>query len=261
MSWLRVCRYGFIVGWKEWTDYWGWKSWLGGWLVRMVAQALFFVLLGELLDSPDRLRFLLIGNVVAIGVVSSWAVPASTWDRYDGTYPLLVVSPTSLLLPIVGRTSIWLLNSIASSLLTFAILLVAFNLDVPAVGVLLSLPFIILSAAGYYCMSLLFGSLITKAPRFRNLVNNLATGCIVAFCGVNLPLDFWPQPIEALANLVPMTHTLQAVRVVLDEGPLVEAAASGLLGLACMTAWLLAAVLTIDRMANSGRANGSIEFA
>src|SRR5688572_20667519 len=97
----------------------------------------------------------------------SWQSASSRAGQYRhqpgtaGTAPsLLVVSPAGVLMPIVGRTSIWLFNSAASSIMAFAILLTAFRLDVQWLGVAVSLPFIILSAAGYYCMSLCLGSII-----------------------------------------------------------------------------------------------------
>jgi hypothetical protein len=46
----------------------------------------------------------------------------------------------------------------------------------------------------------------------------------MAVAGANVPVDFWPGPVQAVANLLPVTHGLLAVRQLLDGGG--EAAAA-----------------------------------
>jgi ABC-2 type transport system permease protein len=231
-------------------------------MVRIVAQAAFFALVGQLLDSPDRVRYLVIGNGVVVGALAvNWTVPSSTWDRGDGTYPLLVVAPSSLLPAIMGRTSIWLCNGIATSLVSLAVLAVVFDIHVGIVGASLAIPLVVLTCASVYCFDLLLGSLINRAPRARNVVHNSALTALMAFCGVSVPVAFWPGWLEVVANLLPLTHGLAAIRVVFDGGPLTTVLRHAGLEVLVGAAWLTASLLTMDRMANAGRADGTIEFA
>ena len=132
MNTLRLFRFGLLVGSKEFTDYWNWKTWFGGWMVAVVTMAVFFSLFARLFDSPELERFLLIGNAVVVGtMLVGWTVPSSTWDRWDGTYPLLVIAPASLVPAVMGRTSIWLAAGAATSLGTFIVLGVLFDLALP----------------------------------------------------------------------------------------------------------------------------------
>jgi ABC-2 type transport system permease protein len=94
----------------------------------------------------------------------------------------------------------------------------------------------------------------------RNVVSNLAQTTLMALAGVNVPLAFWPAPVRWLANALPVTHGLAAVRQLIagsDAGPvLANVGLEALVG-AC---WLALALLTFDRPASSGRRDGSIEF-
>ena len=261
MNVLRVYRYGLLVGRQEFLLFWGWQSWFGGWLVRMVAQVAFFSLIGQLLDSPERLRFLLIGNSVVVGALAAnWAVPASTWDRGNGTYPLLVIAPSSLLPAIVGRTSIWLANGVATSVGAFLVLGAVFDLALPWPGTLSAVLLIVLTCASTYCMALFLGSLVTRAPRIRNIIHTTATIALTTFSGVSVPVAFWPGWVEAIAHVLPLTHGLHAVRLALDRGDPLEILQSAGLEIVVGLGWLLLSLMTIDRMANAGRADGSIEF-
>jgi ABC-2 type transport system permease protein len=89
MSWPRAYRQGLAVGAADFRDFWSWKSWLFGWMLRILTNALAWVLLGRVLGSDEKQTYLLVGNAVAVGATSAlWASNACTWARYDGTHPL-----------------------------------------------------------------------------------------------------------------------------------------------------------------------------
>jgi ABC-2 type transport system permease protein len=82
MSWLRVFRAGLLVGWYDFLVFWSWKTWLSAWMLRIVTNATAWVLMGHLLGSEEKLRYLLIGNAVAAGpLAAALAIAASTWER------------------------------------------------------------------------------------------------------------------------------------------------------------------------------------
>jgi ABC-2 type transport system permease protein len=104
------------------------------------------------------------------------------------------------------------------------------------------------------------GSLANLAPDARNLMHNVMTMTTMAFGGVMVPVTFWPDWIQALANVIPLTHGLLAIRLALGVSePTIVLQHAGLCALVGL-AWLALAVVTVDRMANVGRANGSIEL-
>ena len=227
----------------------------------MLAQTAFFSVLGLLLDSPDHVRFLLIGHAVAIGALAAnWTIPASTWDRGDGTYPLLVIAPASMVPAIMGRTIIWLGNGVATTLVTFLILSVVFDVAFPWPQTLALVPLVFLTCASTYCLALFLGSVVTRQPRIRNMVLFFATATARAFCGVSVPVSFWPGWVETAVQFLPLTHGLHAIRLLLDKGAGGEILEAVALEILVGLGWLLLAVLTMDRMAQAGRRDGSIEI-
>ena len=262
MNGLRVARQALLVGYMDFTFMWSWKAWAGGWLIRVLSQAIFFTLIGQLVGSPDRVQYLLIGNGVIVGVEAArLALQAATWDRYDGTYPLMVASPSSLIPGFVGRTVVWLLDGTVTSLIALFAVGTLFGIPglwsaAPAVSVLVALV-----CASMYCLAIFQGALISRLPVIRNLVSQLTGLTVMAFCGVNVPVGFWPAWVQGLAAVLPVTHGLQAIRLTVAGAPWPAILASAGLELLVGVAWLGLAIVTFDRLAEAGRADGSIELA
>jgi ABC-2 type transport system permease protein len=93
----------------------------------------------------------------------------------------------------------------------------------------------------------------------------VAQAITMLIAGVMVPVTFWPGWVEAIAQALPLTHGLAAIRVVTDAqavGPVVgEVAARLLLTIGIGALWLLAAALLLEYLAATGRRTGSIEFA
>lgn len=261
MNNLRLFRYGLFVGTQEFTHLWNWKTWFGGWMVQIVAQAAFFSLFARLFDSPDHEHFLLIGNAVAVGAHTvTWAILSSTWDRGTGTYPLLVIAPASLVPAVIGRSSIWMAAGVATSFVTFVVLGIGFGLDLPWPNTLLVLPLVVLTCAGTFTFSLFLGSMVIRQPQFGILILGILTIFMRAFCGVSVPIAFWPGFVQFVVKLLPLTHGLHAIRLVVDQAPVAAILQAAALEAAVGLGWIALAVLAMDRMTNAGRADGSIEF-
>jgi ABC-2 type transport system permease protein len=262
VSAVRVFRHGMSVGFCDLRVFWDTpKMWLLTWIVRVVTMASMWVLIGRLLDSPELVYFLLVGQAVFAGPqATGWVVASSVWDRFDGTYPHLVISPMSLVPSLMGRSSIWPLNGVATSLVCFCVLIPLFGMQVPWTA-LLTVPLLMVvicaSAFGFY---LFLGAWVVHRPQLRNITHNAASVILVAICGAVVPLTFWPGPVQTLAQVLPVTHGLAAMRAALDGSFALAHAGTVLLEVLVGACWLVLAVLVIDRMADRGRRDGSIEL-
>ena len=78
--------------------------------------------------------------------------------------------------------------------------------------------------------------------------------------GVSVPVAYWPGSMQFVVKLLPITHGLQAIRLTLDEAPFAAVLQSAALEIAVTLGWAVLAVLLIDRVANVGRKDGSIEL-
>ena len=100
-----------------------------------------------------------------------------------------------------------------------------------------------------------------RASGVRRTVANVARLAMMAFCGVSVPLGFFPAPVGYAAHLLPLTHGLDAVRELFGAArPGVLLSAVGLEVLVG-AGWLLVSLATFQRSADAGRHDGSIVFS
>lgn len=262
MNALRVFRQGLVVGYRDFRDFWSLKSWLFGWMLRISTNAVAWVLLGRVIGSQGRLEYLLVGNAIAAGPAAAlWASNATTWARYDGTHPLLVIAPTSLIPAVMGRTSIWLFNGMMTATVTFALLALAFGYQPPGSGAPLVPLVVLVVCASTYFFALFMGALLSNRSRWRNMALDIAGSFLLAFCGVSVPVSFWPAWVQAIVAVLPVSHGLSAARILLEGGPWGDAWQALLLELLVGAGWLALGLFTMDRLFNGGRADGSIELS
>lgn len=263
MNAFRIFRWGLYLGFQEFQIFWkSWQMWLMTHILRVTTSAATWVLLGRMLGSEERVYFLLIGQIVIVGPqYVGWTVAASTWDRmFLGTYPMLVAAPVSLVPAMMGRTSIWFLNGVVTSLMTLVVLVPIFGLSVPLSGALWIPILIVVVCASYYGFAFFLGSLVNWIPQTRNIVHNSATTVMTAICGVVVPLTFWPGWVERIAQVLPVTHGLQAIRLFMAVGLSGDVAVDAALEVVVGFGWLALGILTLDRTVHMARRSGNIEL-
>jgi ABC-2 type transport system permease protein len=260
---LRIIGGGLTVGISDFRTFWrNWRVWLMAHIMRVTTSAAMWILLGRLLDSEELVAFLLIGQIAIVGPqFAGWAVQAFTWDRmFIGTYPLLIAAPSSLVPIMLGRTLVWLLNGIATAFVTLLVLVPVFALPVTPAQLALWLTALILICASSYGLAFCLGSLINWIPRSRNVLQNISVIIMTAICGVVVPVAFWPPWVQALAAVLPVTHGLSAIRLMLAGGRPADVAVGFLLEAAVGAGWLAVGVLTLDRTVHAARRTGAIEL-
>lgn len=258
---FRVLRYSALNAYADFRSTYTWRTWVGGWLVRVLCQVAFFTLIGRLLGSAEYTRYLLVGNAVMVAAAEALlVVPSTTWERLAGTVPLLVAAPASPVVVFFGRSVQWLPSGTASATISLFALAPLFGVRLPMPTSLLVVPLIGLVALATYCLGLVLGGLVLRAGGMRNLVSNLTMFVLMVITGVQVPVAFWPEPVQWAAGLLPVTHGLAAVRGVLTGLPSAKVVGLAALELAIAIGWLLVAVCAFHRFAESGRRSGSIEF-
>ncbi|WP_186315852.1 ABC transporter permease [Catellatospora sichuanensis] len=238
-----------------------WRTWTFAWLLRMLAQVSMFALLGKMLGSAARTQYLLVGNAVLVMAFAVLAICASTaWERMAGTLPLLIASPTAPFVVFAGRSVQWLLDGVGCSLVSLFLLAPLFGVRLPMPAALLVVPLVVLIAVSVYCFGLVLASIALRAMRLRSLIANTGSLSLMVLAGVQVSVSFWPAPVQYLANVLPLTHGLQAVREVLADGRLADIGRQAALECSVALGWLVLAGLAFRHLAESGRRDGSIEF-
>ncbi|HWC14859.1 MAG TPA: ABC transporter permease [Actinomycetota bacterium] len=261
MKTLQVLRYSIINGFQDAAAMFTPKTYLTGWLLRVLSQVTFFALIGSLLGSEETTHFLLVGNVVAVGAMVVHSVSASTvWERWAGTLPLLFAAPSRPLIVLMGRSFNWVPDAMFSA--TGALLIVGpiFGLPMPWPEVLWVLPLLLATIIATYGFGLFLGSMSIRAPESRNFISRVATTVTMAICGVNVPVDFFPGAVQAVAYSLPVTHGLLAIRSVLDVSSASVVLAHLSAALLTGAGWYAVAIISFSLFEARSRTTGSLEF-
>jgi ABC-2 type transport system permease protein len=262
MRTLRVVWYSIVNGANDYWSIFTLKSWVFGWLIRVVSQVTFFALIGKLLRTEAQTDFLLVGNAVMVaGMGATFALHQPTNERGNGTLPLLLASPSRPVVVMLARGLYVVADAIWSALLGLAIVGPAFGLHFPWPRALLVIPLTVLVGVAAYCFSTFLAGVIIAYRNVNNVVVNTTIVALMALCGVNVPVSFFPTWLEWIARCLPITDGLEAIRGVLsgDAWSSVGAHVGG--ELLAASGWLALALLTFGRFIRAGQRDGSLEFA
>jgi len=185
-------------------------------ILMPLAQMAFFVLIGSF-GGARPVQFYAIGNAMQIAAVSGiYGVTMSiAGDRWDGTLAYLFGSPARRLSLFFGRAAIHIADGILGVGLAFgwAALLFGLRLTFGQIAILFAVVLVtVFSTSG---LGLLMGcvGLITRNVMF---VNNTVYFLLLFLSGANVPLDDLPTWLRPVSSWLPLTHGINAARLVAD---------------------------------------------
>jgi len=207
--WLRLSVLGYraLFAWLNPLDYLTIK------IIEPIAQLLFFVLLGQF-AGLDAAYFIL-GNAVRLASVSGLygCVMVMIEERMNGTLQLVTASATPLAQTLVARIALQGLDGVLTSALGLTVGFLFLGLDASQVNwgwLLLALLVTSYAIAGLGLFVSIFGVFGVDLT----FIMNLAYTLLLLLCGVNFPITLLPLPLQIIANLLPLTHGLTAVRAI-----------------------------------------------
>jgi ABC-2 type transport system permease protein len=257
----NVMRHAFRAGLADYRAIFTWKSWLAGWYVRVLAQVAFFALIGERLGDDEATYYLLVGNSLLIAAqVGVFSLNMTSSERWTGTLSLLVASPSSPVLVFAARGSYLAIDGALSALGALFVAGPLFGMDLPWPRVLAVVPLTLLVALASYGFGTFLAGIVFRYRSINSLVVVTTYVSLMAACGVNVPLEYYPEPVELLVRLLPLTNGLLGIRAVFDGAPASEIVGYAALEAAVGLAWMTAALLSFNRLASRGRRDGSLDF-
>jgi ABC-2 type transport system permease protein len=258
----HVVRYSVVSGAYDYFEIYTLKSWVAGWLVRVLSQITFFASIGRLLDSDAQTHFLLIGNAIVIAAMGGiFALFMTTAERANGTLSLLVASPSSPAVVFASRGVYVTADAAFSALIGLFIIGPIFGLDFPWPEVLLVVPLTVLVGFSAYAFSTFLAGIVLRHRESNGLVVNATIVSLMTMCGVNVPIGFFPEALEWVASVLPVTNGLQAIRDTLNGESASTIVANAAAEAAVLLGWLTLALATFGRFVGAGRRDGSLEFA
>lgn len=260
-STLNVMRQAFHAGWLDHRAIYTWRSWLAGWYVRVLAQVAFFALIGERLGDDEKTFYLLVGNSIMIAAVNGvFSLNMTTGERWAGTLPLLVASPSSPVVVFSARGGYLAVDGAFSALSALFVAGPLFGMDLPWPRILAVVPLTALVAVSSYCFGTFLAGIVFRFRSVNSLVVVTTHVVLMAACGVNVPLSYYPEALEWAARCLPLTNGLLAIRGVFDGAEsgaiLLDAWLEGVVAVA----WMAVALATFNRLASRGRLDGSLDY-
>lgn len=258
---VEVARESAIFAVAEMRATHTWRTYLFGWLLRLLLQTIFFALVAGYFGTQLTKQYALVGNAVVLGCLESMIVILMmAQERATGTLPLLATAPTSHIPIYLGRGLHWMASGMLSSTVALVVLpsLMGVSLPWPRAG--LVLPLIPLVCVTSYCYGCVLGTVGIRHMGIIWLLLNLGYLPIMTFCGVNVPVSFWPWPVHAIAEILPVTHGLMAIRGILAGSAISVVLRQVALEAAVGIGWLCVACFALAQVVRQGVAAGTLEF-
>jgi len=221
-----AARLFVTVGWYSYKALFIWLTPIGYVMSKVAVpllQITVFALLARSLGLEPGQR--VIGNAVQSAALNGvfGTMMALHGERNFHTLAFLIASPANRLVTFGGRILAHVVDGMIVVLLGLTFGVIVFGLDLShanRVGTPLAFAVTVTAISG---LGLLLGS-AALVTRDILLLGNVAYWTLVALCGVNLPVDQLPEPLRMVAQVLPLTRGLQAVRLLLAGGSLAQAA-------------------------------------
>ena len=259
---------------REWIIFRRYPSWILALFIWPVIFPAGYILSGRALSGPDGSGLALFAKAtgthdfigyIAVGTtiwmwqnVVLWNVGTSLRnEQMRGTLESNWLSST-------WRFS-FLLGSSMTQLVTMLVFLVISALEFGLVfgvqfhgNVLLLLLVLLVSMPSIYGLGFAFASLVINARESGSFVQ-LVRGLVMVFCGITFPISFLPSWMHGVADWLPPTYMIHAIRSVVLTGASLTAIWPDIRMLLLFgTAWLVIGYLLFNWMEHRARRTGAI---
>jgi ABC-2 type transport system permease protein len=188
-------------------------------------------------------------------------ITATVRERNLGTLALQVAAPTDFVLTYIARGLYCLVIGTGSSTAVFFIVMPLFGIPLHTTAAPLVPLFMLVVGLSSYCMGIAVGAVVCRAPATQWLALNMSYLSVMTFCGVNVPLSYWPSPIRYAAKVLPLTHGLEALRAMIGGQPAGTVTTDVAFELLVGAGWLALGVLLFKRAVAAERRRGTIELS
>ena len=192
------------------------------WLLQIVCTSFFsmffFVILADYVSNPDvTVRYVVIGNVVqSMAATTLYAVsdlPGT--EKHVGTLSPLMQTPANLFSIFLGMSILNIIAGLISSGLSLCYAGLVFGIDLSATNFLSVIVIILLTVLSLTGFGMMIGSIGLRL-RTSSIIANIVSYIGLLICGVNFPLSYLPEWVQAIASILPLTYGVEAMRGATD---------------------------------------------
>jgi ABC-2 type transport system permease protein len=220
MNALRIFFVGGLISFRGLFSFLQPSIYIPSMLVAPIFQILLFVYIGRsaALESDE---FYVIGNAIQYAAIPCLFAMIFTiaGERFQRTLGYLLVTPAPRLPLFLGRALPVVLNGFLVA--TFALFVggAIVGIDVPASAYPALVVAALVSAfacTGFGLLGAGFGLLL----REQGVLANILFGLLLIFTGANVPVAELPGWMQAISEVTPLTHGIEAARLLADGAPL-----------------------------------------
>lgn len=197
-------------------------------LVAPIFQILLFAYIGRTAELESD-EFYVIGNAVQYTAIPCLFAMTQTiaGERYQQTLGYILVTPARRLPLFLGRAVPVIVNGFFVGVFALVVGGAILRIDVPASAYA---PLALVTAvAAYSCTGLgLINAALGLIIRETAVLSNIIFGLLLIFTGANVPIDDLPGWMQAVSQVLPFTHAIEAARELADGASLADV--SGLVG-------------------------------
>ncbi|HXP19438.1 MAG TPA: ABC transporter permease [Streptosporangiaceae bacterium] len=250
------------TGFAEYRALLTWRSWVFGWLLRLFSQAIFFTAFGILLRSKTFVHYIAIGNTVMLVCMEAIAViPTLASDRFTGIRGLQLAAPTSFAFTSACRTIYCPAIGVLTSSIAFFSITRLFGVRMNFPQAAFAPAIIGVVGLATYAFGFALACVVLTLPSLQAVVMNLSYLILMTFAGVNVPTAFWPAPVRLIAQFLPLTHGLGAIRSLVAGAPLRLVLPGVLLEAVVAGGWFAAGAAVLKSSTYVGRRTGRLELS
>ena len=227
MTSLRIFFVGGLISFRALFN------WLSPWiyvpslLVAPIVQILLFAYMGRAAGVGSD-GFYVIGNAVQYSAIPCLFAMANTvaGERWTQTLGIVLVTPANRLALFLGRSLPVVVNGFFVSMFSLVVGSLLLGVSIPG-SAWLPLALVVMVAAAS-CTGLgLANAALGLRVRETAVMSNVLFGVLLILSGANIPLDAMPDWMAAVARWLPLTHSIEAARVLAAGGAFADV--SGLL--------------------------------
>ena len=216
-----------LLTYKGLFAWWVPSSYIPQVLIRPALMVILFGSIGRYAINEDAAVHLIVGRIAysviwiqCVGIVQSFY-----YERARGTASVVFSTPCNRLLNYIARGVFHFPNGplvVVSALLGAW---VAFGLDLTAINFgALSIAILVLSASSIG-FSLFAGSIAFAIRNYQSLYFTMA-GIVLVLTGSVIPVDELPIGLQQVSAVLPLTHSLESIRLYVDGQPFSAGAAA-----------------------------------
>lgn len=188
------------------------------WFVQIMITSFFtmyfFVILSEYVGNPEvTVTYVVIGNAVqsvaATTLYSVAEVPGV--EKHTGTLESLTQSPSSLFSIFLGMSAFSIFSGVVAMLVSLCYAGFVFDVSFASCNFLSVGVILVLTCLSLTGMGMMIGSVGIRL-RTASIIANVVAYIGLLISGVNFPVSYLPEWVQAISYCMPLTYAVEATR-------------------------------------------------